>query len=163
MSVSSGGVSVTNNAPYVLKQSGVPLTLTGTTTETTMETVVIPGGVVGPNGSVRITSYWSCTNNANNKTLRIRLGSIAGTSYMAPVISSNAVVHQVTIIRAANSQSSQKGYNPGSFGGLGANSGNGVTSSVDMTVNQNLLFTGTLAVGTDSLVLESYTIEILPS
>jgi len=155
------------NAGFVVPDgwaSAVAVPLTGSTSETALATIAIPAGAMGANGQLRIITLWSMTNNANNKYPRIRLGGISGTIYLGATQSSVASQKTQTIIRNRNSQSSQIGFAAsGTLGayGVGPTTVANVTSAVDTSAAQDLVISGQLATGTDTLTLESYTVEIL--
>lgn len=147
---------------YVLAASAVTgMAVTTGTAETTLATVPIPAGAVGANGVIRITTLWSYTNSANTKTLRVRLGGIAGTEFCRMSATTTAVVQLMHLIRARNSTSSQVSF------GLGATqtfltTTNAVTSgTVDLSVAQDLVFSGQTATSGEVITLESYVVEIL--
>lgn len=147
------------NAPVILAQSATAQSVTGTTTETTLATITIPGGMMGANGKLRVSALFSMTNNANNKTPRIRLGG--SETLAAPFASASAISLARTIANrgATNSQLSE----PGTSTGFGTAGSAVVTTAVDTSVDQSLTITGQLAVGTDTLTLEGYTVEVLPA
>lgn len=132
---------------------------TGSLTETTLATIVIPGGMVGLNGMIRVSAVFSCNASANNKTFRMRLGGVS--YYVSDTGSSAAAVQAVwtnPAIRNRNSQSSQIGFpNYGSVTSA-KNLGN-----VDTAVDQSLTITGMLTNVADNIVLEAYTIEVIPT
>lgn len=147
----------------LLAASAVAVSVTGTTNETTLATVTVPAGAMGLNGGVLIVTAWNATVNANAKTPRIRLGGTGGTVYFSPAAASTASFGANTSIRnrgAANSQ----------VGGAAATSasGSGVsglalpTSSVDTTASVDLVISGQLGTGTDTLTLERYEVWLLP-
>lgn len=139
----------------VVAQSGAPVPLTGSTVETTLATITIPGGLMGPNGSVEIIPLFSHTNNANLKTIRVKFG---GTAYAALAASTTTNTQSLVRITNANSVSAQKGFgNP--LAGFGTTAGVLVTSAVDTNAAVTVLITGQLAVGTDTLTLENYTVK----
>lgn len=140
---------------HVLAQSFVAASVTGTLTETTLATVNIPAGALGPNGRVIISSIWSATNNANNKTARHKFG---GTTYFAQNITTQVAWRHENEIGNRNATNSQAGNQNNVFGSLGAAL---VTSAVDTTASVAVLFTGQLANVGDTLTLESYRVEIL--
>lgn len=143
----------------VIGASGVKVDRTGDTNETVMATIAIPAGALGANGILRISTAWSCTNNANNKTARLRLGGIGGTALMAPVLTTSGAYIQRTV-HNRNSQSSQII----SLGASSVNSfstGTPATAAVDTSAALYVVITGQLATGTDTLSLESYLVEIL--
>ena len=116
---------------------------------------------MGANGILRIWPFWSFTNNANVKTARVRLGGIGGTQILNAVGANLGSIQQLQLLRNRNSQSSQVGI-PAALGNLfNGTSGAPLTATVDTSVAQDLVFTGQLASGADTLTLESYLVEIL--
>lgn len=59
----------------VLSRSAVAAPFTGSTTATKVVSLWLPKGTLGPNGAWRLTLWTSETNNANAKTLIVRLNS----------------------------------------------------------------------------------------
>lgn len=148
--------------PRVLGASAVASTsLTGSTSETILATIVIPGKAMGPNGIVRVTMVWRITNNANAKTGRVRHGGIGGTIFAAQSLASTRTTRTYAQFANVNSEASQKGPSSGISTGWGGSSADVVTASIDTTVAQDLVITGQLADGADTLTLESYVVEIL--
>lgn len=149
----------TANSPIILAQSGVASSVTGTTTETTLATITIPGGMMGQNGMLRLTTLWTLTNNANSKTLRGKLG---GGTFFAPVNTGNGSYNGIATLRNRSSASQVflSAGNPTIAGGAG---GPAVTLAIDTTVDQPLLITAQLASATDTATLEGYTVEVLPA
>lgn len=139
----------------VLAKSSVAASHTGNTTETTLATVSIPAGAMGPNGRVRITSLWSATNNANNKSMRHKFG---GTNYFAQNMSTQQGWRHETEIANRNAANSQVGNTSNVFGSQAAAPN---TSAVDTTSAVTVLITGQLANSADTVTLESYRVEVL--
>ena len=52
-------LGLASRAVRTLAQSAVAASLTGTTTETALATIVIPAGSMGPNGQVEVAALWS--------------------------------------------------------------------------------------------------------
>lgn len=48
---------------------------TGTTTETQLARILIPGGYLGPNGEMDIHMIFTNNNSANDKTIKVKLGN----------------------------------------------------------------------------------------
>lgn len=142
----------------VLAQSGVAASVTGTTTPTVLAAITVPAGALGPNGCLRVTTQWSYTNNANNKTLGITLG---GTSFMASIQSTTNGLQYQTNIRNRGAQNSQVGYGATAGGSFTATGVVPTTGAVDTTQSQVLNLTATLGTSTDTATLEGYTVEIL--
>lgn len=147
----------------VLAASAVAASHTGDTSETTLATVTVPGGTMGPNGILRITSVWSWTDSANTKRPRIRFGGPSGGQYLhiASATQNNDHGSFLRMISNRNSESSQVGLighsETASFGiedtGL-------KTGSDDTSVDQDLVFTGLLTDAGETITLESYLVEL---
>jgi hypothetical protein len=147
----------------MLGRSAVAASVTGTTTETALATVTVPAGAMGPNGGIEIRSVWSFTNSANNKTLRVRHGGVAGTQFLTLIQTTNASYSDVRRIRNRASAASQIGsMAAGASGGLGTNSAALVTGANDSSTALDVVLTGQLALGSETLTLESYEVWLLP-
>lgn len=149
----------------ILAKSGAAVSHTGNTNETVLATISIPANSMGLNGALRIKTYWTITANTNTKTARLRLGGIGGT-VVGPGNAWNAaavtVPHSETLVQNRNSASSQICRNITNRSSdllmqLQAN----IAAAVDTTVAQDLVITGQLGVGTDTITLESYIVELL--
>lgn len=144
----------------VLGQSGAPASITGTLTETTLATVTVPAKAMGTAGALRISALWSTTNNANNKTLSIRLG---GTVISAPVIASQASFSEIITLRNRGVTNSQvTSPSTATTGGIGVSTSAVTTTAIDTTGVLALTITATLANVADTATLESYSVELLP-
>lgn len=137
--------------------SAVAVSLTGTLVETTLATVALAAGTLGPNGRFRVWHLWSFNNSANNKTLRVRL---AGTAIFQFARNTQLGEQAQTIIRNRNNQAIQVGP-PLSYDGFGSTGAALTTYAIDTSLAQNITFTGALANVGDTLTLESYSVEAL--
>jgi hypothetical protein len=146
--------------PYILGQGAVASSVTGTLTETTLATVTVPAGAIGPNGRLRITSLWSVTNSANTKTLRVKL---AAQSFLSAAVTAVSAGRWQQEIANRNSQSSQVSSNSGGGGGGWSTTTTTVTATaVNTAVAQDITITGTLANTGETITLESYLVELIP-
>jgi len=152
-SLSSSGAAT----PIILAQSGVASSVTGTTSETTLASITIPGGMMGANGSLRITPFFSVTNSANNKTLKVKLGS---TAFSSLAVTTSATTTLLVAVRNRGSASSQIAM---SSTGVGISTIAPQSGSVDTAVDQVLTITGQLASTGETITLEGYTVEVLPA
>lgn len=141
----------------VLAASAMAVSLTGSTAKTTLATVTVPGGAMGANGVLRITSLWSHTNSANNKTPRIEFG---GTQYYGAALTTTATSRMYHTIANRNAENSQVGGTTSEFN-WGSTTGALTTSSQDTSADKDLVFSGQLANGGDTIALESYLVEVL--
>lgn len=149
----------------ILAHSAVALPLTGTISETILQTVSIAANVIGPTGTVIVTAYWSMTNNANSKTARVRFGAsgsgTSGTNMHGPAQSSVAGYRAQAQWANRNSATSQVSAPSGLSGGWITSTGtNPLTASIDTTAATEICLTGALANAGDTLTLEYYTIEL---
>jgi len=131
--------------------------LTGTTSETTLLTVNIPAGLIGISGKVNIYPLFSATNNANNKTVRIKLGGSTGYFLQS---SGYAQLSNLVIFRNFNSESVQK-VASGISAGLGLSNGNFTALTIDTSVATTITVTGQLANSADTMTLEGFFMEIV--
>lgn len=128
--------------------------LTGTLVETTFLTFTIFANTVGANSCLDFEELLTATNNANAKTLRVKIGSNAIISSSA---NSNATFSTRRTLRSQNSQSSQVIYPVSGAFGSGGTSATISTFAIDFTVDQIVTVTGQLTVATDSMQLRGTT------
>lgn len=139
--------------------SGAAVASTNTTAEEVLATINIPA--LSAKSQIRIHAHFTCTNNANVKTVRARLGGLSGTIFFNPAVTSVAAGEFWGVIANRNATNSQFGnVTAGQFHGLGA-SGAGVTGAVDTSVATTLVLTSQKATGTDTLTLEWFLVEII--
>lgn len=146
----------------VLAQSFVAASGAADTNENALATITVPANTLGANGGVRVHTFWTFTNNANNKIIRVRFGGAAGTAYIGSVLASRSSAMAVTVINNRNATNSQAGNSLGTDSSGGALSGGAiVTSSVDTTASTTIVISGQKATGTDTLTLEGYLVEVI--
>lgn len=126
------------------------------TTQQTLATVVVPGGAMGANGALRIGNLFSIPNNANNKYITNRLN---GVNVISSTLTTQVLCGFEFSIRNRNAQAIQ--VTQPTLASVSSTSAATYTT-IDTSINQNLTFTGQLAVATDYIILEGYTIEVLP-
>lgn len=158
--IGPGGAS--GVTPLSIAKSAVAVSGANDTNENTLATITIPAGALGTNGFVRLHTLWSFTNNANNKTLRIRYSGAAGTQYLGNVFTTQLALNATTIIGNRNSASSQVGSTVAISGAATAITvGANATSSVDTSVATTIVVTGQKASAGDTLTLDAYMAEIV--
>jgi len=142
----------------VLARGNVAIPLTGTTAETDYVLVTVPGGAMGPNGAIRITTLASAgASNANAKNIRYRFGGNAFQNFSLASTLSNEGMRTVA---NRNSQTAQVAAvsGPTTFGNVGAAP---AVLAIDTSAPFDIRITGLLANAGDTLTLERYLIEIL--
>lgn len=144
--------------PLVIAKSAVAVSGAANTNENTLATISIPAGSMGPNGVLRVYTSWACTNSANNKTFRIKLGS---TSYGAQVSTTITGLTMSSVIQNRNDAASQIA----SSGVMSASSG--LLSQLNTTGTENtasalnLTLTGQKASAGETLTLNNYMVELI--
>lgn len=141
----------------LLGSSATSSSVTGTTSTTTLATIALPAGIMGANGQIRLTTLWSAgTVNANAKNLIVKFDAATYQSASLTSLSAQTLVH----IRNRNSAASQVGWT-GSTSSFGTSSSPVITSAIDTSVAKNILIQAQLTNISDTLTLESYTLELL--
>lgn len=133
-----------------------PVANTGSTTNNTLRTETIKGGQMGPNSSLRITHLWSYTNNANTKTVRLVVG---GVTVIQSGFTTTGAFSAETIIRNRGALNAQS-YIGGGFSGF-STAGALATMAVDTSQDFTVVFSAQNGVGTDTITLEGYIVEII--
>jgi len=147
---------VDKHSPYVLGQSGAQSPHTGDTNETALATITVPANALGANGRIEVWAHFSMTG-TNSKTLRGRLGGVAGTSFSSASYTTQTAAEMCFYIANANATNSQQGQT------FSTGAAALVTGAVDTTANADLVLTGALTNTGESVTLENYRILIFPS
>lgn len=149
---------------YVLAVSGAAVSVSASTSEEALATITVPANALGVNGALRISTSWSYTNGADDKTMRVRFSGVSGTIFQSNLATTTATNHAICVIQNANSTSSQKGgAGSGLTGGIGVSSGALATASVDTTSETTVVITGQKENSANTLTLERYLVEIIYS
>jgi len=131
--------------PTILYNLATPVVLTGTTAETTLLTITIPAALMGLIGRLNILSFFALTNNANNKTLRAKIG--ANTVAVQGAASMAATGFNFWLLNL-NSAAAQRNNSSALF-------------AIDTTESIDLRITGQLANAADSMTLNTLTLELI--
>lgn len=143
----------------IIANSAVQSSHTGNTSETTLATVTVPAGAMGPNGVVYIWVLYSWTNNGNNKTPRVRWNGTGGTIVHGFTATTSNGEQALIIIRNRNSASSQITQTAG-YAGIGTMTAAHVTDTVNTTSAVDIVMRGILGNSADSIAIEAYTVEV---
>lgn len=145
---------------YKLAASGASIADKGNlTSEETFVTVSVPANAMGANGSIRVITAWTVTSSANDKIVRVRLGGTELHQFL------NATTGQITmvghtVIQNRNATNSQVGI---AGSGVGTSANSLLTAAIDTTASANLTITAQKETGTESMVLQRYSVEVIPS
>jgi len=143
--------------PVLITSGGSAYTQT-TGSDITLANITVPGGLMGANGVLRNTVSISNNNSAGSKALAVKLaGSFENSVSITTTVASQTQCN----IRNRGVQNSQISTSAASsFAPSGAPT---LFTAVNTAQDQPLTFTGQLAVATDYIVLEGYSVEVLPS
>ena len=122
-----------------------PFVLSGTTSETTMLTVSIPASLMNKRGRAMIYVLLSLTNNANAKTVKVKVG---GATIVTVASTNQNLLGFSTWLLNLNSETSQKSNSVASF-------------TIDTTIANDLVITGQLANAGDTVTLTTVSLEII--
>jgi hypothetical protein len=143
----------------LLGHSSVQTSHTGNTTDTTLATVTIPANAMGLNGRIRVSALWAYPNSANNKTCRIRFGGLGGTAIHSAINTTSALYRALVEVGNRNATNSQVCQSVTL--NVGASGGTLVTAAVDTTAAVDVVITGQLALGSETITLETYLVELI--
>lgn len=148
---------------YVISKSAVAASNTATTNEEALATITLPP--LSANAIIRINTSWICTNGANSKTFRIRLGGLGGTAFMSITSTTIDMAILSRIIQNQNATNSQKSNAWLTATGSEQTGGSvvPVTGAIDTSVSTSLVITGQKASAGDILTLSSYSVELCNS
>lgn len=135
-----------------------------TAADVTLANVTVPGGALGSTGALRVAAVLSLNGTTTAKTTKLKL---AGSEWYGATNQGTAYNAQRVIaeLRNRSSQSAQVGQ----WGSIAASASlAGVPSpnlflGVDTSTANQLVVSEQLATATDCIVLEGFTIEVLPS
>lgn len=152
------------SSPYVLSKSGAAVSCAADITEDTLATIAVPAKVLGANGAIRITTSWSYTNSGNNKIFRIRYSGASGTAMLLGQATVQLGLFHTQTILNRNATNSQVAYGMGiTDTGIVATGSGKITMAIDTTAATSLVITGQKASAGETLTLESYLVEVMPS
>lgn len=150
-----------STVPYILARSAVAVAVpaASTTAEATLATITVPGGALGPNGMVRLALSMSASNNAGNKTIRVRYSGAAGTIISSTTITTNISTASVLMINNRNDVASQVGCSLGDH--IAAWLNTVATTTVDTRFDSTIVITGQKSVAAETATLEFYLAELI--
>lgn len=141
----------------VLAKSGVRSSHTGDTNETTLATIPLPGGMLGPNGYLEFDVQWFATDNANNKTLKVKLG---GTTLWSVTFASQEQLRINRLLFNRNAENSQVMFALGSINSFAQSPASVSTFAIDTSEDQDLTITAQLADGGDTVAVDCYAVRV---
>lgn len=146
----------------VLARGNTDLSVSGgSTSEEALVSITIPAGLIGVNGQLEVTHFWEATNNANVKTMRVKLGGTAFFANAAGLNSNTIFLPPPTRIWNRNSQSVQMAF-AAANGNTSVATGTAKTAgAVDTSVATTFAISGQKATGSDTLTLLGYVVRLI--
>ena len=147
--------------PLIIDQQAGPWNLTGTAAETVLATCTIPGGLVGPHGSIEVSYLFTSTNSANTKTYRVKLGTTTTMAFTAttnPTVRGFSEVHNVT---ETAQRLTGTLHNGSAFPANTATTSIG--AAIDTRADVVVQITGQLATTTETITLEHWRVVVYPN
>lgn len=157
----SGAVAQAESLPDLTFQDFTQHTHTGTTTEDTIYSKVIRGGMLGANGALRVTLIGHVTaQGASASTIRVRLGGNPMNNQLIASGQAGNGFELIAVISNRNSQSQQDTSDRMLIGSTVQVSNNG-SPAVNTAADQTLIVTIQNGQGTDSQTLVQCLVEML--
>lgn len=149
------------NGQCLIYSTNASVSVTGTVDQTELGTVTLPGGLVSANGILEISSFWTMTNSANNKIIKIKLGQttdpVTGGSSFVNRTETTISIHQyLCILRCSNSLNVQKAISPTISTGLGSTTASNYTNTYDLSTDKKIFLTGQLANTGETITLRGW-------
>lgn len=156
--VYAGGSNAAPVSPTPIVAAG-PGAYTQSLVEITLFSGTLPGGLIGPNGSIQSHAIAQYTNSANAKTLRHKLGTTVYGSYTASTSASASHNAFIENLGAANRNIGYPNNQSSGFGVVGSALNNvAVNTDVDNTFN----FTAQLALASETITAVTINLWVDP-
>jgi hypothetical protein len=167
---SSATVGIIYNNTYVSGTPAIPGTptafattgpgaYTGNVSAIIGPSLTLPGGSIGPNGTLRQNSLWSFSNNANSKFVAYRVGGVTVLNLSAGSGAASLQAPHWFYNRGA--QNSNIAFSNASYSGSNVAAAVATPTAIDTSVAQSLVYRLNTTVATDYMVLEAYLLETL--
>jgi len=114
--------------------------------------------MVGANNILYTYTYWTYTNSAKTKTLRVKLDA---TTFQAVGATTTANANRAVIVSNRNAINSQIGTSTTLSGGYGTSGAGPATGSVDFTNDVTVTFTGQLTDSGESIIQRSASVILV--
>lgn len=149
-----------------IAQWGGTASVSATTDEEILATVLVPAGSLGATGRLQVDSTWVMTGSTNAKTLRVRVGVVGsglnGDAIQAPAIATTATLAGRQCFGfqnlTATSQVTTNGQGPS--GGFGNSTSSVSDLTLDTTAIVEVNITGQKATGSETLSLRAYAVTV---
>ncbi|WP_441459643.1 hypothetical protein [Burkholderia thailandensis] len=150
--------TVSGRNPVIVLASAAPVTsVTGTTAETSLFSVTVPGNMVTDGGSLRISAYYSYVGTAGIKYPLVRLGGVPVLWLTRPATETYIECSRIITRKGATIVMS----NVASYAPSASTNTYPSPRALNWTVDQVLSFNMVLGADTDSATLQYVVVEVL--
>jgi hypothetical protein len=157
---------------FTLSESSTAVTISeNTTDERILAVIALPAGLLGLSGMMKGDVFISHTNSTNTKTYRVYLGNgngsvggalTVGTSTAFVVFNAQASTSSSGFSFWIGNRASQAVNAGGIYAGRAITANLSVaTGTIDTSLAQKIIITGTKATGTETVTLENYNIRVM--
>lgn len=153
-------ITGTGTPKYIASPTQLPNCTAGRITQTTAVVTAVsftmPGGSLGPNGIMRSVKKWISSSTANNKLVRVTVGSGLHFSVTQTTASNDQLVastRQNTGVETAQIGNRTSALLSAWDAGTSANSYSGDRTTIDTRVDQTVSFAMQIAATTDSVII----------
>lgn len=127
--------------------------------------VTIPGGLMGPNGKGKLMQRWAHAQTAGNKTPKNLLG---GSNFASTTVTTSSCTFGQSTFDNRGAENSQLIASTGSINNFNSAGGASLGSTfaslaINTVVDQAVKLTANIAVATDFLMIESFSLEVIPA
>ena len=123
------------------------------------QTIVIPGGTLGPSGRMKLTMLWRFVGVAGVKTQRVRLTNLAGTSLVSAASAANSL-SGIIELNWWNLTAASQALMDGGNVGHGYSSVDVVNLAVNTANDFTIVITAQNAAAADTSTLVAYDLEL---
>jgi hypothetical protein len=156
----TSGVNTPPASPTPVVDAG-PGAFTAPSTEITLISLTIPGGIMGPRGTLRKSFRVSCTSSANNKTVFERInGTATGIGLFITTNTSYNIISQFSNrgLVTGNQSSSNAGMSGASSVAIDTN----INTNADMTYTLTGTYAAAGVTAGEYFVYENLIVELIP-
>lgn len=145
----------------LLWNRAVAIDHTGGTSEVSKVKKTIPAGIMGLHGRIEWEIYYSWTDSANDKTLKVKFG---GTTFFSRLTTATQTTGRVSgFIANRGSAAVQVGSHSQAGDGWGEAAAAVVTATVNTALNASFTVTCQLENSGEHIVIQAYTIKVFRS
>lgn len=150
-------IVVAGGGTRMLDGNAVQVTAPSDTSQNTLFSTTVPGGAMGDRGIVCV-KFWATTTGSSNKVFRVKYG---GATIGTCTLTTSVLVQTEFYFQNRGDPSVQVGQTNSAQSYREQASGSFLTTAVNSDVDQELSLTVQKTTGTDDVILESWSVEVV--